>query len=422
MISAQTLSGIADTFGTPVFVYESDVLTQRAADLRDLGDGELEVFFSLKSNPNASIVAALRQNGVRAEVCSLAELRTAELAGHQPQDIIFLGPGKTDRELRACVTTGVYAVVVESFDELARLDALAKSMGCVQDVMLRVNPELSTSGSRLSMAGKPRQFGIDESQLRELSALPEYKGVRVMGVQAYLGTRILDADVVLQHTRYILRMAEELAVQFGFDLDAVDVGGGLGVPYFEGEQSIDLFAIHEPMRQLLRGFRGRHSQTRLILEAGRFLVAESGHYVTRVVSTKSSKGRRFAICDGGTNHHMAAVGIGSFVKRNFPLRSCAAGAVDNWTLTGPLCTPNDTIGSKVSLSGIEVGACVVVDASGAYGPTASPGRFLSHGFPAEVLLVDGEAVLIRRRETVEDILSGQILFTSTTKKEERHVA
>lgn len=119
---------------------------------------------------------------------------------------------------------------------------------------------------------------------------------------------------------------------------------------------------------------------------------------------------------------MAAVGIGSFVKRNFPLRSCAAGAVDNWTLTGPLCTPNDTIGSKVSLSGIEVGACVVVDASGAYGPTASPGRFLSHGFPAEVLLVDGEAVLIRRRETVEDILSGQILFTSTTKKEERHVA
>lgn len=420
MIPTNTLAGLADKYGTPIFVYDQDMLSDRAADLHDMSGGHLETFFSLKSNPNVSIVAALRQAGVRAEVCSLAELRTAQLAGHTANDIIFLGPGKTEDELRACVDAAIYAVVVESFDELARLDAIARSAGRVQDVMLRVNPELSISGSRLSMAGKPRQFGIDELQLREESCLPQYSSVRVIGIQAYLGTRILDAEVVLTHTRYILAMAEELANRHGFALDAVDIGGGLGVPYFEGEEPIDLVALRGPMTELLDSFHERHPQTRLILEAGRFLVAESGHYLTRVVSTKVSKGRFFAVCDGGTNHHMAAVGIGSFVKRNFPLRSCSDGPQETWTLTGPLCTPNDTIGSKVALSGVAVGTVVVVDQSGAYGPTASPGRFLSHGYPAEVLLVDGQAQLIRHRETVEDVLSGQVLVITETHEEEQH--
>lgn len=201
-----------------------------------------------------------------------------------------------------------------------------------------------------------------------------HPGVRLMGVHVYLGTRILDARVVADNSRRVLDLAERVSTRLGFPLELVDVGGGLGVAYFDNEQDLDVDALAGLLNPILGEFRARHPRTRLVMELGRYLTAPGGIYVVRVRYLKTSLGQRFAVTDGGTHHHMAAVGIGSYVKRNFPMRllRAATGAVEPWHVTGPLCTPNDTLGKNVLLPPLRTGDLLGVLRSGAYGPTASP--------------------------------------------------
>jgi diaminopimelate decarboxylase len=406
-------NGLAERFGTPTYVYDGDWLAANLRSLRAALHPALEVFYSLKANPNRGVYQVLHAAGARAEVSSLAELRLVLDAGTDPADIVFLGPGKSGEEIDACVAAGIYAVVCESFAELRAIEAAAAAREVRQRVLLRVNPALSIAGSRLTMGGKPRQFGIDEAAV--LAAGPELAGLRhadVAGVHVYLGTRILDAEVVVKNTAYILDLAERVAEATGIRLDAVDIGGGLGAAYFDNEHDLDTAALAKDLNPLLDRFAAAHPGTRLLMESGRHLTALGGTYLMRVRYTKQSMGEHFAVADGGTHHHMAAVGIGSFVKRNFPLallsRAPEPGEEPGpWNIAGPLCTPNDTIAKNALLPALRPGDLVGVLRSGAYGPSASPVYFLSHGHPAEVVLRHGRAYLVRRRDTVEDVLGRQ---------------
>ncbi|MGW2035087.1 type III PLP-dependent enzyme [Streptomyces sp. NPDC001811] len=414
-VQGLSVSRLAEEFGTPLYVYDGAELTGRFRDLRERLHPALEVFYSLKANPNVSVCALLHRSGARAEVSSLTELVTARRAGVAPHDIIFLGPGKSAAELAACLDADIHAIVCENLDELALIDRAAHERGVTARVMLRVNPAFSVKGSGLTMGGKPRQFGMDEEQL--LAAGPglagRYGAVRLVGVQAYLGTRILGEDIVVDNTRRILDLAERLAERIGFPLQTVDVGGGLGIAYFDNEKDLDVAELTTRLNPVVEAFHARHPGTRMIMELGRFLVAASGTYVTRVRYTKTSMGENFAVTDGGTNHHMAAVGIGSYVKRNFPMAALERldeQPTEPWNITGPLCTPNDVIGKKVPMPPLRAGDLVGVQRSGAYGPTASPVHFLSHGYPAEVLVLDGTAHLIRERDDSEAMLARQRLY------------
>lgn len=405
---------LAETFGTPFYLYDGDALKDRMRALSEAFDPRLEIFFSLKSNPNVAICALLHAHGARAEVCSLTELLTARRAGVAPEDIIFLGPGKSREELAACLDEGVAAVVCESVQELAAIDELARDRGRRAPVALRVNPGFSVKGSGLTMGGKPRQFGIDEAQLLDDTGLARrFPHVRLMGVQVYMGTRILSEQSVIENSARIFDLAERVSAALGFDLELVDIGGGLGVAYFDGERDLDLSVLASGLNPVVAGFADRHPHTRLVMELGRYLTAEAGTYVVRVRYVKTSLGERFAVTDGGTHHHMAAVGIGSFVKRNFPMRLLSgageATGTQEWNVTGPLCTPNDTLAKKVRLPSVVPGDLLGVDRSGAYGPTASPVCFLSHGYPAEVLVADGQAHLVREPDRPADLLGKQRL-------------
>ncbi|MFB8765394.1 diaminopimelate decarboxylase [Nocardiopsis alba] len=408
------ISRLAEEFGTPMYVYDADVLCGRYGGLREALHPSLEFFYSLKANPNISVYSVLRRAGARAEVSSLTELRTAQRAGAAAEDIIFLGPGKSREELEACVEDAVYAVVCESIQEMRELDEIAERLDRDVDVLLRVNPSFTVKGSGLTMGGKPRQFGIDEERLlSEAGLLKGFPRLRCIGVHVYMGTRILSSETIVRNTERILDLAERLSVAMDFPLKTVDVGGGLGVGYFQGEDEIDLVALADGLNPLIEGFLSRRPDTRMIMESGRYLAAPAGMYVVGVRYVKTSMGERFAVADGGTNHHMAAVGIGSFVKRNFPMRLLDAdtgrGGPEEWNVTGPLCTPNDTLGKRVSLPPLRQGDLIGVERSGAYGPTASPVHFLSHGHPAEVLVLDGRPHLVRERDRVEDMLGRQFL-------------
>lgn len=412
---------LAAEFGTPLFVYDGRRMVDALSELRGALPHGMEVFFSLKSNPNVSVVSLLAAHGARAEVSSLGELHTALAAGVTPENIIFLGPGKSEEEITACVTSGVYAVVVESLDELAVVARIADVEGVRQRVLLRVNPGQAAGRAGLTMGGKPRPFGIDEETLLAAGNLAErYPNLDIAGTHTYLGTRILDPAVVVDNTRRALDLAERVADATGITLSAVDVGGGLGVAYFDGESDPDPRILAEGLEPVVASFRRRYPGVRLLFEAGRYLTARAGVYVVRVRYVKSSMGVRFAVVDGGTNHHMAAVGVGSFVHRDFPIRplnDTSRPVSGRWHIAGPLCTPNDTLGKNVALPELRPGDLLGVERSGAYGLTASPGLFLSHGFPAEVLVHDGRARLIRRRDTPHDLLRQQYCHRYAPRRE-----
>ncbi|MBT2282394.1 diaminopimelate decarboxylase [Paenibacillus polymyxa] len=413
-IQGLAISAIAARFGTPLYVYDAEVLERVYEELRSLLTPKVELFYSLKANPNISIVHLLQGLGAQAEVCSMAELHTALQAGTKPDRIIFLGPGKTDAEITACIRHGIYAIVCESFQELNRIEAIAAEEGRIVPVALRINPSFAVKGSRLTMGGKPRQFGMDEDTVMQgRQQLERCSHVDIIGLHVYMGTRMLDVEPIVENTRHILELAERLEEQLGIRLQMVDVGGGLGVPYYEGEQPLSVSVLSAQLNPLFEQFKEKHPDIRLFMELGRYLVGTSGMLVSRALYVKESYGETFVVTDGGTNCHMAAVGIGSYVKRNFPIASLSRygeSPVAEFNITGPLCTPNDVIGKKVNLPPVAQGDLIGVFHSGAYGPTASPTHFLSHGSPAEVMISGGEAHLIRERDTPEDLLGKQRLI------------
>jgi diaminopimelate decarboxylase len=408
-----TIAELAETYGTPMYVYDGDALRGQYQGLRDVLHPDVEIFYSLKANPNVAVCAALHGFGAGAEVSSMAELATAQRAGVPAHRTIFLGPGKSGEELRACLAGGAGIIVAESFGELDLLDQMARQWGMSARVLLRINAAFTVKGAGLSMGGKPRQFGIDEEQLlADPGLLRRWPNLRVVGTQTYMGTRILDESVIAQNTAKIFELALRASARLGFPLETVDIGGGLGVAYFEGERDLDPRVLAEQINPVIAEFRTTSPHTKIAMELGRYLTAPAGIYVIRVRYTKTSMGERFAVADGGTNHHMAAVGIGSFIKRNFPvgvLNRADEPPSDPWNITGPLCTPNDTLVKAALLPPVQPGDLIGVFRSGAYGPSASPVLFLSHGHPAEVYVADGRHYLVRERDTTEDLLRKQHL-------------
>ncbi|WP_299774191.1 hypothetical protein [uncultured Tateyamaria sp.] len=402
---------VSQEFGTPAFVYNANYLRSNFNALRQKLSPAIDLLYSLKANPNAAIVDCLRSCGAGAEVSSRAELHTAIRVGIDPKNIIFVGPAKCEDEIADSIRFGIFAIVAESAQELDEIQRQAEASGTKQavNVMLRVNPDFKTSGSGLTMSGKPRQFGIDVEQVPDLrEQLDMLSLVRVIGFHVYMGTRYLDAEPIIENTENILSLAERLAGDLGIEIEAVDVGGGFGVPYFDNEKMLDVPKLAKGVNAAVAQFRRCHPDTRVIIELGRYLSAGSGALLTSVRYVKESRGETFAIADGGTNLHMAAVGLGGFAKRSFPIVNMSRSTSESTqetTLTGPLCTPSDTMARKTNLGEVTEGDIIGVLCSGAYGPSASPTGFLSHGYPNEVLVDGDDLHLVRAADSVNDIIS-----------------
>lgn len=409
----QAYLALVEQYGTPLYVYDGDAIAARYRQLRAGLPPEVEIYYSLKANPNVSVCALLGREGAGTEVSSLAELETARWAGVAARDTIFLGPGKSDEELRACVASRPLAVIVESLQELAALERHAAAARQPLDILLRVNPAASARHRGLSMGGKPRQFGIDEETvLASAATLRALQWLRPRGLHVFFGTRFLDYTEIVANTQRVFELVHAYEAATGLAADIVGIGGGFGVAYYDNETDLDIRALLPALSDTVRHFLAGRGATRIITEQGRYLTAESGAFLTRVRYAKPSRGQVYAVVDGGTNHHLSAVGVGNVLKRDFPLVSLApAGdrATVPVTVAGPLCTPSDVLARKVPLPDPEPGDLLAVLRSGAYGPSASPGLFLGHGFPAEVLLRNGDSHLVRRRDTPRDVLAPQRL-------------
>ncbi|PLP59153.1 diaminopimelate decarboxylase [Mesorhizobium loti] len=403
---------IAEFVGTPFYLFDAACLRSRYAALKATFPS-VAFFYSLKANPNLSVVRELVRAGMGCEVCSMLELETAIAAGAPAAHTLFVGPGKSEAELRRCVLAGIKAVVIESGEELRKLDAIAGDYGKIQSVALRVNPDFQFPGAKLNMSGRATQFGIDQSAVfNVLRDAADYAHVRIAGLHIYMGTRILDHRTIVNNSRHILNVADDVSNHLRHPLQFVDIGGGFGVPYYEDEAELDLCVLEKELNPVLAAYERANPQSKICIELGRYIVANAGRFVVTVRQKKTVKGENFAICDGGSNLNAAASGNSVLMRKNFPItlvpnRPAGDAACENWTLTGPLCTPMDIIGKDVSMTSPSVGDLVCIHQSGAYGATASPVNFLGFGQPAEVMIDGDRLTLVRQRASNDIILADQ---------------
>src|ERR671913_1033914 len=411
--SGVPISEIAREYGTPFYLYHGETIVERVRRVREaLGT---EVSYSVKANPSLGVcqlIARERESG--AEVASSGELAVARTAGFEPEDIVFAGPGKTDDELRRVVEEGIFADNVESLGEIDRLARIAGGVGKDIGVGLRINPEAQLMGSGMRMGGTVGQFGMDQAELGE--AVQKTLGraeLALRGVHVYTATQVFEVGPLLEHCRNILEISLEAADRAGRPLQMIDFGGGFGVPYFEKMSEFDLDGFADGFRDLLSSYRQdqRLEGCRYLFELGRYLVADAGVYVTKVVDVKETRGKTFVVTDGGMNHHLTATGnMGQVFRKAYPLLNLTrmeGVPEEGVAVAGPCCTPLDMFGNNIPLAAPEVGDLIGVFYSGAYGFSASNLGFLSHPSPAEVLLWGGEAHLLRPGGRPEDVLRGQ---------------
>lgn len=393
------LRTVAREFGTPAYVYFVDHVVARVALLRAAFGHRFRVSYAIKCNPNHHLLRRLRGVVDLLDVSSGGEVRRALAAGWAPAELSFTGPGKTDGELRAAVAAGVGEVVVESIHEAELLAGLARATGRQVRVLLRIGPRTVPRGFGLNMTGRPSQFGIDEEEIdlavRRVVGLAH---LQLDGFHIYSGSQCLNAEAVVENYEIFVELFRRTCHAHGLRPRTLVFGSGLGIPYYESDMPIDLAAVAARTNPLVDALTADplFAGTTLVLETGRYLVGEAGVYLMRVIRIKRSRGTDIAICDGGMHHHLAAAGhLGTLIQRNYRMRVLAdepdTRATIPYLVVGPLCTTLDTMGRQVPLPPLAGGEVVAVASSGAYGATASPGQFISHPRPKEILVetVDG---------------------------------
>ena len=403
---------LAAAHGTPLFVYDAGTMRSTYRALADALAGFAEVFYSIKANPNPAVARIFVELDAGLEIASGAEYGLARAAGARPENILFAGPGKGLDELDHVIARGIGKIHLESLEELDLVAAIAERRGLSVPVALRINPSPAAQGGAMRMGGKPSPFGFDEEDIGSiLEAVAARPRLDLRGIHLFAGTQILDAAILADQWAYGLRLAVEVARRLGRPLATIDLGGGLGIPYFTGEAALDLARLRERVVELAAFVRNEPliRDARVMIEPGRFLVGPAGIYLARVLAVKNSRGTRFLVVDGGMHHHLAASGnLGQVIKRDYPIVATAGldRPTSRCTIVGPLCTPLDTLARQAELPDLRPGELVAILQSGAYGLTASPIGFLSHPTPSELLVDGGTVTEIRPRGSFAAPIAG----------------
>jgi diaminopimelate decarboxylase len=419
--AGMSISSLAAKYGTPFFVYDRGVLEKKFSRLRTALPDRFAISYSVKANPNGTLLRHFLDGGCGLEIASAGEFLQARKADCPPERIVFAGPGKTETELEYVLSRGIGEIHAESLLEIERMARIARQLQVSANIAIRVNPTEDAQGGAMRMGGKPAPFGIDEECLDSaITKVLSEPSLNFCGIHLFTGTQILSSDVLLTQYRKGVEIARRAAQLAGKPLRTLDFGGGLGVPYFAHENELDMTHLREGLTVLMAEVEQDEflSKTRFMVEPGRYLVAEAGVYVVRVIDIKVSRGKKFLIVDGGMNHHLAASGnLGQTIKRNYPLavlNKLEAQSLEEVDVAGPLCTPLDVLGRSVRLPQAEVGDLVGVFQSGAYARAASPLGFLSHPAPPEIWVDAGTDTMIRRRGSYEDFLSDQCSVLNET--------
>jgi diaminopimelate decarboxylase len=374
---------------TPFYAYDRSVIMGNIARFRANMPSSLRLHYAIKANPMAALVDFIRPEVDGLDVASGLELNIALNSGIAANLVSFAGPGKSPKELEMAIATGV-TINIESSTELSRIEAISSRLGITANVAIRVNPDFELKSSGMKMGGGSQQFGIDAEQVPVLMEKIQSLDLNYQGLHIFTGSQNLNPDSIMTAHRELFALATRLHRNTKLDISTLNIGGGLGIPYFPGEKTLPLESIAETLHQHIDQFNSEFGQTNIAMELGRYLVGDAGIYVAEITDLKDSRGIRFAIINGGLHHHLSASGnFGQVIRKNYPVaigNKMSQPNADAIQVVGPLCTPLDILANKFRLPEAEIGDLVVIYQSGAYGYTASPRDFLSHPQPIEMLV------------------------------------
>ena len=389
-VGGAPLSVLAASVGrTPFYVYDGAVIAARVRLLRQHLPRAIVLHYAVKANPMPAVVGFMAQRVDGLDVASGGELRVALDAGMVASQISFAGPGKTAIELEQAVGAGIL-VNVESFREIRLLEGISERLGRAARAAVRVNPDFELKASGMKMGGGPKQFGIDAELVPQALAEIGQRGLAFEGFHIYSGSQNLRHEAICDAQDKTLALAESLAAHAPGPVKLLNLGGGFGIPYFKGEQPLDLTPVGDNLQRIVERAKVSLPEAVLVIELGRYLVGEAGLYVCRVVDRKVSRGEVFLVTNGGLHHNLAASGnFGQVIRKNYPVvigNRVRGQTRETASVVGPLCTPLDVLADRMELAQAHEGDLVVVFQSGAYGFTASPHSFLGHPVALEVLV------------------------------------
>ena len=414
-VEGVAVSEIAKQYETPFFFYLPSIFHKKLSRLRLALPG-FEICYAVKANPSPGIVQYFIKENCGLNVATSTELFLAISCGCPCSRILLSGAGKTNRELVAGCEKSVAEIYAESLEEVRQISLLAEKRRQNIRVSLRINPgEVSING-KVYMPAAPAAYGFDEEMVDiAVEAILRQPRLKLCGINAYWGTQHLDDQVLCQTYRHILSLAGRITEKFKIDIETIDFGGGFGVPYYANENEFALEAFGKSVQSLIE--EARHcvgiEKARFVIEPGRYLVADGGLYVTRVMNCKDSRDKHFIVVDGGIHHHLAATGnLGQVIKKNFPM--AIANRMNEphdviYNITGRQCTSLDTLARNIALPAVQEGDILVIFQSGAYVRSVSPLGFRSHPEPIEIMMEKESMKIIRRNSCEQDILRGTSL-------------
>lgn len=378
---------------TPLFVYDGALVAARVAALRAAMPAGLGIHYAMKANPLPALVRMMAGLVDGIDVASAGELAVARTAG--ARHVSFAGPGKRDAELEAAIAADI-VINLESEGELERALILANRIGRTPRLAVRVNPDFDLKASGMRMGGGAAAFGVDAERVPALARRIVAMGADFAGFHIFAGSQNLRADLIAEAQGQTVALAARLAEAAGVRPPLVNLGGGFGIPYFPGDEVLDIAHIGAALAETLAARADVLADSRFAIELGRWLVGPAGVYLTRVIDVKDSRGRTFVVTDGGLHHQLAASGnFGTVIRRNYPLANASRFAEPGEMVAdvvGCLCTPLDRLGEQVAIAAARPGDLIALFMAGAYGATASPAAFLGHPTAAELLLPSSAGV------------------------------
>ncbi|MGB6029656.1 MAG: diaminopimelate decarboxylase [Rhodanobacter sp.] len=396
------LQRLAERIPTPFHAYSASAIHQRIDALKTaLADLDATICFAVKANPNLAILQLMAQAGVGADIVSVGELRRALNAGMPAERIVFSGVGKSADEIAGALNVGIMRFNVESLDELHTLQRVANAQEVTARAAVRINPDVDAqTHAKISTGKSENKFGVSIDEARRWFAQRKsFDHVQLDGLHVHIGSQILSVEPFRLALQRVAGFWRELE-QAGHPLNSIDVGGGLGVCYRAGvDQPVAAADYVGAIREALAGFRGR-----LLLEPGRYLVAEAGVLLTRVIRVKPGIERTFLVLDAAMNDlqrpslYDAWHDIVPVADEPRPMTT--------YDIVGPVCETGDTFARARELPECAAGDLLLIKATGAYG-TSMASTYNSRPLAAEVLLQRGRYAVVRRRQHFEEMIAGE---------------
>ncbi|HNW40181.1 MAG TPA: diaminopimelate decarboxylase [Candidatus Omnitrophota bacterium] len=390
---------LAKKFGTPLYVYSYHTLTDHYLKLKSaFSEIDPLICYSVKANSNLSILKSLIAKGAGLDIVSGGELFRAQKAGCPPQRIVYASVGKTDQEIRAAIIGGILFFNVESLAELKNINRIARKLNKITRVAIRINPDVEAKTHKYISTGKiTNKFGIDlNSAYKILLLRGQFRNLNICGLHIHIGSQITQSAPFVEAIKKVSGFIQRLKAK-GIELEYLNIGGGLGIIYDqEAPQTAQIYASQ--IIPLLK-----KTQLKIIMEPGRFIVGNAGILVVKVLYIKNTPKKKFIIVDGGMND-LIRPALYSAYHNILPLAKISG--TEKADLVGPICESGDFLAKERLIAKVKEGDYLAVMSAGAYGFSMSS-NYNSRMRAGEVMVIKGKVSLIRRRETLEDLIRNE---------------